>query len=166
MPRAIRSVEKSCSLSTRKLLKLVYTSIIRSHLEYSSALIHCAAPTHLAKLDTVQKIASRIITNSDSRAHSAPLETLLGLESLDSRRKKHISDIVADIQRNDSHPYFQDFFKDSIHNSLENKTSSVIAKKRFVNYGLKTYNETIQPSYRAYVLHVFWSRYKGTGRSH
>ena len=106
-----------------KLLKLVYTSIIRSHLEYSSALIHCAAPTHLAKLDTVQKIASRIITNSDSRAHSAPLQTLLGLEPLDSRRKKHIYDIVADIQRNDSHPYFQDFFKDSIHNSLEKKTS-------------------------------------------
>ena len=72
-----------------KLLKMVYTSIIRSHLEYSSALVQCAAPTHLAKLDTVQKIASRIITNSDSRAHSAPLQTLLGLEPLDSRRKKH-----------------------------------------------------------------------------
>src|SRR5437867_6186944 len=48
----------------RELLKLVYTSVIRSHLEYCSATFIHSAPTHLNKLDIIQKIASRIIAGS------------------------------------------------------------------------------------------------------
>ena len=95
----------------RDLLKLTYCSLIRSQLEYSSAVFAMAAPTHLAKLDTVQKIASRIITSSDSRAHSAPLLELLDLKQLQSRRVAHVASVVDSILEGRSHPYFTGFFQ-------------------------------------------------------
>ena len=45
----------------RSLLKLAYTSVIHSHLEYGSAVFATAAVTHLKKLDVIQRIAARII---------------------------------------------------------------------------------------------------------
>nr|XP_047133812.1 uncharacterized protein LOC124811930 [Hydra vulgaris] len=70
----------------QELLKSAYTSIIRSQLEYCSAVFAPAANIHLHKFDVIQKIASRIITRAPSNAHSSPLQEKLGLESLKTRR--------------------------------------------------------------------------------
>jgi len=71
-------LRKSAKLLPKDLLLLMYIAIIRSHLEYCSSLFYGAAVTHLNKLETVQKIASRIITNSPSDAHAKPLLDDLG----------------------------------------------------------------------------------------
>ena len=63
------------------LLTLVYTSLIRSYIEYNSATYYSAAPSHLKKLDVIQKIASRILTNSPQGTHSAPLSLISFLTS-------------------------------------------------------------------------------------
>ena len=62
------------------LLRLTYTSLIRSHLEYARAVLAPAAKTHLLKLDIIQKMAARIICRAPPPdAHAAPLLTSLGL---------------------------------------------------------------------------------------
>ena len=40
----------------KQLLKLTYTALIRSHLEYCSSLYSSVAKTHLKKLDIIQKL--------------------------------------------------------------------------------------------------------------
>ena len=45
----------------RELLRLAYISLIRSHLEYASAVLAPLSNTQLGKLDTIQRIAARII---------------------------------------------------------------------------------------------------------
>ena len=57
-------LRRSTIFLPKVLLKLIYTSTIRSQLEYCSATFYKAATTHLTKLDIIQKIASRIITDS------------------------------------------------------------------------------------------------------
>ena len=106
-------LRRSTAYLPRELLNLVYTSVIRSHLEYCSGTFFNAAPTHLNKLDVVQKIASRIITGSSPQAHSAPLQLQLGLDLLQSRRKIHVVSLVIDILRGQSHPYLIELFQSS-----------------------------------------------------
>jgi len=48
----------------KQLLKLTYTALIRSHLEYCSSLYSSVAKTHLKKLDIIQKKAARIIPST------------------------------------------------------------------------------------------------------
>src|SRR3954470_5070564 len=110
MPWSPGCPQKSCLYLPPSLLTLAYISLIRTHLEFCSATFYMAAPSHLKKLDVIQKIASRIITNSPPCTHSLPLQTLLGLETLSSRRLKHISKIVNAISTNSCHPFFRNFF--------------------------------------------------------
>ena len=85
-------------------------------------------------------MAARIITNSDSRAHSAPLLASLGLEALSSRRNSHVLTIVHDILAGNIHPHFKDFFSESESSSSTPRTT--IEKKRFSYYSLKLLNDT------------------------
>ena len=123
------------------LTKLVYTSIIRSQMEYASTITHSASQTNLLKLDVIQRTASRIITNSSSRAHAAPLMIKLGLEDLSERRKKKIVGLVEDMLDGHSHPYFEDFFGNSEQDQL-NPGNYGYNRKRFSTYGLQIYKET------------------------
>ena len=125
----------------RELLKLVYTSVIRSHLEYCSATFIHSAPTHLNKLDIIQKIASRIITGSSSMTHSAPLQLQLGLDSLHVRRLNHVATLVEDILAGKSHPHFNDFFTDTDGTPVVTTSSRKLDSKRFRCFGTKIYNE-------------------------
>src|SRR6267154_2594041 len=131
------------------LLTLIYTSIIRSYLEYNSATYATAAPSHLKKLDTIQKIASRIITNSPSLTHSAPLQLLLGLDTLDSRRSKHVANLVEKIISGRTHPFFIDFFQSC--SASNNSASSAdcsrnLVNKRFSRFGLRILNDKTKVS--------------------
>jgi len=95
----------------RELLKLTYTALIRSHLEYASSIFMGAAKTHLTKLDRIQKAAARIIYNVPRDAHSAPLLLELGLDSLEDRRDQHMLRIINSIMSGHCHP--------ALRNSLE-----------------------------------------------
>ena len=102
-------LRRAASYLPPALLTLAYTSLIRSYLEYNSATFATAAPTHLRKLDVIQKIASRVITNSPSQTHSAPLQILLGLDALELRRTNHVVNLVEKIVSGRTHPYFIDY---------------------------------------------------------
>jgi hypothetical protein len=95
---------------SRVLLRIAYVALIRSHLEYASAVLAPAAKTHMRKLDVIQKIASRIISGAPRDAHSEPLLRALGLESLESRRNDHVIKLINPIIAGSSHPIFNDYF--------------------------------------------------------
>ena len=137
-------LRRASKVLPRDLLKLAYTSLVRSHLEYGSALFTSAAPSHLKKLDVIQKIASRIITNTDSRAHSAPLQVLLGLEPLAERRSNHVKSIVNNIIEDKIHPYFSKYFELGGDSTSALSTISKLEKKRFIHLGKSYYDETIK----------------------
>ena len=124
-----------------ELLNTVYMTLIRSQLEFASACFSTAANTHLLKLDTIQKIASRIITGSPRCAHSAPLQAKLGLETLQSRRNKHISKLVDAILAGQSHPYFKNFFSTERNGDRLPTTNNKLNNKRFSRFGVQFIKE-------------------------
>lgn len=132
-------LRRSSAFLPRDLRKLVFTSVIRSQLEFCSSTFINAAPTHLKKLDIIQKIASRIITDSSPQTHSAPLQLQLGLDSLSSRRNNHAIALVSDIVIGKTHPYFKDFF--STEAQVPSRTLKKLETKRFSRFGLALYND-------------------------
>jgi len=138
-------LRRASSYLTRDLLKLAYVSLIRSHLEYASVLFAGAAPTHLHKLDVIQKVASRIITDSDSRAHSSPLQLLLGLEPLEERRRMRILSITDDIKERKIHPFFQSYLEvNEASYSGSSVGRNVLEKKLFKNLSSKVIADQVQ----------------------
>ena len=73
---------------------MAYISLVRTHLEYCSALLQLAAKSHLKKLDIIQKKAAHIIYGVPRTAHAAPLLEALNLKALEDRRRAHISGLV------------------------------------------------------------------------
>ena len=67
---------------TLDLLKLACTALVRSRLEYASAVFASASQTRLNKLEVIQKIESRIVCGVARNAYSAPLLEALDLEAL------------------------------------------------------------------------------------
>ena len=126
----------------KELLRVAYCAMIRSHLEYSSLILDSASVANLRKLDTVQRMAARIISRATRRAHAAPLEKELKLESLQFRRRKHIVDVVSSILDNDCNPAFRGMFDRDHHgNAVNDETARLVfGKKRFSMHGKKIYN--------------------------
>jgi hypothetical protein len=120
-----------------------YVALVRSQLEYASAVFATSAKTHLKKLDTIQKIASRIITGSPRNAHSAPLQESLRLDSLESRRLEHVVKLVESMVEDKSHPTFNDFFTLTGEGILTGGCTARTraGKKRFKIAGAAAYNE-------------------------
>ena len=144
-------LKRSAAYLPQDLLKLVYTALIRSHLEYCSATFFKSANTHLNKLDVIQKIALRIITGSTPQTHSAPLQLQLGLDSLTIRRRDHVISLVENVMKRKAHPHFNNYFRDSANSdmtasSTTNNSTRVatrpatgkLVSKMFLNYGLST----------------------------
>ena len=134
-------LRRASTILPRNLLTLVYTAVIRSQLEYCSAIFHSAAPTHLHKLDIIQKIASRIITNSPPQAHSAPLLLQLGLDALSQRRLSHIQALVKDIMLGKSHPYFENFFQNNDTTNCPGIKLKQLDLKRFSHFGTDVFRD-------------------------
>ena len=101
---------KVSHLLPEKLLLLLYSAVIRSHLEYASAVRVPAAKTHLDKLEAIQRISARIICHAPRDAHAGPLLDKLDLETLQVRRELHVKQLVGNIINHDSHPYFENMF--------------------------------------------------------
>jgi len=110
----IGSLAKAAKYLPKELLRLAYIGLVRSHLEYSSAVWGSAAKSHLKKLDTVQKIASRIIAHAPRLAHSEPLMKSLRLETLEARRNNHLIRIVDACTQDDYHPALNHLFRRNI----------------------------------------------------
>jgi len=136
-------LRRAATYLPRDLLKLIYVSLIRSQIEYASATYANAATSHLNKLDTLQKIASRIITGSPAQTHSAPLQLQLGLQSLHLRRIRHVSSLVENIINGKAHPFFEDFFAISSTTPNGTETGKNLHSKRFNIYGTKFHNDYI-----------------------
>ena len=141
----IGALSRAVPFLPRSLLKLAYTSLIRSHLEYSSALLAMASKTHLSKLDTIQRIAARVIYKAPRDAHSEPILEALGIESLEKRRSDHIIDLVEAIIEKNCHPAFFNFFhppQDGILPITVNPRLK-IGGKRFSVMGAQLYNDRV-----------------------
>jgi hypothetical protein len=101
---------RSAPYLSRELLRLAYVALVRSHLEYCSTLFASSSPTQLSKLDTIQRIAARIICGLPRDAHAAPLLQVLGLNSLEHRRNERITRLVESVLSGHCHPALNDFF--------------------------------------------------------
>lgn len=132
-------LRRAAKVLPRDLLRLTYISLIRSHMEYCSSTFISAAPSHLVKLDVVQKMASRIITNSLPRTHSAPLQLALGLNPLAERRMDHLRTIVENICTNKTHPFFKNNF--FVSNPDVRPVQSRMESKRFSSFGRTYFDE-------------------------
>ena len=123
---------------------MAYTSIIRSQLEYCSAVFAPAANIHLHKFDVIQKIASRII-RAPINAHSSPLQEKLGLESLETRRNNHIINMINKMIMGKCHPAFSNMFfntEEELLCSRDDRASRIkIGDKRFSRYAVSIFNE-------------------------
>ena len=128
----------------RQLLRMAYISLVRTHLEYCSALLHPAAKTHLKKLDIIQKKAARIIYGVPRTAHAAPLLEALNHQSLGDRRISHITELVEAMVAERCHPAFIDLFEvESDGKITTNFTPRLrIGTKRFTVTGPAIYNES------------------------
>ena len=128
---------------SRELLNLAYTSLVRTHLEYCSAILQPLAPTHLKKLDIIQKKAARIICGASRMAHAAPLLESLHLQPLEVRRCLHITDLVETIISDTCHPAFHNFF------TTDNSGDVILGRaprlrmgaRRFGVMGARIYND-------------------------
>ena len=120
---------KAANMLDQKLLKLTYIALIRSHLEYASAIVAMAAPSHLKKLDIIQKMASRIITSSPRDAHSEPLLKSLALDPLGARRLAHITDIAKACQAGAVHPGLLDMLSPNTPMALVPTTRTTVGRK-------------------------------------
>ena len=134
-------LRRAAAYLPRELLHLIFISLIRPHREYCSATFVNAAPSHLKKLDVIQKIASRVITGSSSQAHSAPLQSQLGLDSLHSRRLAHVADLVDNIKEGKGHPFLRELFSQlDVH--LDTTTAATkLQQRRFRTFGTAIFND-------------------------
>jgi len=126
----------------KQMLKMIYTALIRSQMEYASSLYITIAKTHCKALDTIQKMSARIICRAPRNAHAAPLIERLQLDTLENRRKKHVNGIVEAIIAKKCHPVVRDMFELTENNFLEIKpTLTGHGKKRFCVAAANIYNE-------------------------
>ena len=128
----------------RELLRLAYISLIRTHLEYASSVLAPYSSTQLAKLDTIQRKAARIIMGLPNDAHAAPLLEFLRLPLLETRRRQHIVDLVERAMAGHTHPALKDYFRREGEAGLV--TGDCLARvgagrKRLRVHGALVYNE-------------------------
>ena len=93
------------------LSRQAYVALIRSHLEYASAVFAPSSKTQLEKLDVIQRIAARIILGLPRDAHAASLLETLKLPSLESRRNDHIVSLISSALEERCDPQLRGLFR-------------------------------------------------------
>ena len=128
---------RTAAMLPTSILRTVYISLIRSHLESCSGVWASAASSHLHKLDIIQKRAARIILQKPRNTHAAPLQQILNLETLTTRRHRHIKHIVQQCLNNTYNPALDELFSWNANESCmsyNNKYRINIGRRRFENY--------------------------------
>jgi hypothetical protein len=135
-------LSRAAAMLPTELLKLAYVSLIRSQLEYASAVRASVAPSQLRRLDVIQKMGSRIISHAPRNAHSAPLQKALGLESLEARRTTHIIDLVSSMMSVNCHPALKDLIRWSDEGCAESDATARIGlgRRRLAIFARDLYN--------------------------
>ena len=125
------------------LSRLVYVALVRSNLEYASAVLAPSSRTQLEKLDVIQRIAARIILGLPRDAHAAPLLETLNLPSLESRRIEHIADLVQAALDERCHPALHRFFRTTDAGDVTGDCVARIGvgRKRFKIHGALVHNQ-------------------------
>ena len=138
---ATGALSKATAALTPKLTKLAYTALIRSHLEYCSAVLGMASKTQLHKLDIIQKAAARLILGAPRLAHSEPLLAKLKLDSLENRRSRHLFNLVESILQESVHPALLGYFEQESPISAVShfKPKTAIGRKAFQYRGELAY---------------------------
>jgi hypothetical protein len=126
------------------LRKLIYTSLIRSRLEYSSTVFSSACKTNTDKLETIQRIAARVICDAQRDAHSQPLLDKLQLKPLCERRNHRVTTLVKNILAGNCHPSMKEMFTSEPAGTVHNDESARLrfGTKRFSIYARELYNST------------------------
>ena len=134
----------ACSMP-RKMLLLMYSALIRTHIEYASAVFAGASGTHLQKFEIVQKIASRIIAGLPRDAHAAPICEELGLTSLTERRTKHTLQLVSACLNGRAHPSVCELFKkgNEAGVQIDYQPRTVIGSRAFSFVGRQVYSSSL-----------------------
>ena len=127
---------------SRDLLRLAYIALVRSHLEYASVIFSTASNAQLKKLDTIQKISSRVVCSAPRDAHAAPLLQALKLDTLESRRIRHIVSLVQSVISGNCHPALHHLFLVTPYGSVTNdeKSRIRIGKRRFSVFAREIYS--------------------------
>ena len=126
----------------RQLLKLSYTAINRSHLEYCSSLFTSAANTHLKKLDTIQRTAAPIIYEVPRDTHAEPFLILLNLERLGVRRERHLVKLVNSVISGKCHPAIKQLVQPTPDGALSVPQSrTALGKRRPSVIGATIFNQ-------------------------
>lgn len=136
-------LRRACKWLPRGLTLLAYQALIRSHLEYASALFVGIASTHNEKMERLQRVAARIICGADRDAHAEPLLTQLGLRSLADRRKERAIGIIEAILTGECHPALLDLVNPSpeADKLVVKNPRTAIGSRRFSVAGASAFNE-------------------------
>jgi Reverse transcriptase (RNA-dependent DNA polymerase) len=140
------AIARASPFLSRDLLRLAYIALVRSQLEYCSAIFASASQTQLHKLDVIQKMASRIICGVARNAHSAPLLNKLLLDPLDDRRSSHAISVVRSVMEGSCHPALRDLLRSAEDGLRRNVPCSRIGmgKRRFSVYASALYNNRLE----------------------
>ena len=130
---------------SKELLRMAFISLIRSQLEYYSATFAPAARTHLQKLQTIQKIAPRIICRQPRNLHSETLLQSLRLDPLDERRATHTIALVRQMLADGCHPAVCEMFRQGEDGMIYNDNTSrlQLGKRRFSIFAKQLYNSSL-----------------------
>ena len=139
-------IQRARGTLPQNLLKLSFTALVRPHLEYCSLILAGAAKTNLVKMETVQKIASRLICGVAKDAHAEPLLQKLGLQTLQERRERKVIKTVKDIFNENCHPMLHDMFRLGEDGLITNevKSRTTFDKKKFSSYAKELYNSLLK----------------------
>ena len=111
-------------------------------MEYCSSLFTSAAKTHLKKLDTIQRIAARIIYEVPRDTHAEPLLIFLQLDHLGDRREQHMLRLVKSFVSGSSHPAMTLLFHQEPHGAVSvHHSRTAFGKRRLSVVGAITFNQ-------------------------
>ena len=111
----------------KNILKQVYTSTVRPHLEYASTAWTTAAKSNTKKLDKVQNKGLRVITGGMKTTPLIEMEKTTGLQTLEERREERVFRQTEKMKRLSSHP-LQDKLQQPTKNRLMRKSLNHISK--------------------------------------
>jgi len=126
----------------KDLLKLLYTALIRSHMEYCSSVFSSSAKTHLKKLDVIQRKAARIIYEIPRDAHADILLLFLKLDELGQRREAHLVKLFKSFLTGKCHPAMPSMVEvRSDKTLLVSQSRTTIGTRRPFVFGANIYNQ-------------------------
>ena len=120
--------------ANKKVLRQVYTSTVRPHVEYASTSWTTAAKTNTTRLNKIQNASLRIITGGMKTTPIAAMEKTTGLHSLEERREEKLLRQTEKLKRLPSHPLYQ---------KLQEPTKNRL-KRQSINHSSKALQRKIQ----------------------